>query len=73
MSADSEGGPEPRLRGYLDDLSEDPPVPGTALVPAVVRAARWQYPARPYLLYFGRLLSAIGASIWVRGREGKKQ
>ena len=73
MTADSERGPERRLRGYLDDLSEEPPAPGATLVPAVVRAARWQYVARPYLLYFGRLLGAIGASLLVRGRKGKTQ
>jgi hypothetical protein len=71
MTDESDSGPELRLRGYLDDLSEDPPAPGTTLVPAVVRAARWQYMARPYLLYFGRLLGAIGASFNFVGRNGK--
>ena len=73
MTDESDSGPELRLRGYLDDLSEDPPAPGTTLVPAVVRAARWQYVARPYLLYFGRLLGAVGASVRVRRRKGKTQ
>jgi hypothetical protein len=70
MTGDSDRGPEPRLRGYLDELSEDPPAPSKTLVPAVVIAARWQYVVRPYLLYFGRLLGAIGASLRVRGRKG---
>jgi hypothetical protein len=54
---------EQRLLGYLDDLRADRPTPGTGLVPAVVRSARWQRAVRPYALSFGRLVGAIGVGI----------
>ena len=38
-----EGGPaERRLDEHLELLRDSPPSPGTALVPRVVRTARWQ-------------------------------
>jgi hypothetical protein len=54
---------ERRLLDHLDDLRADRPTPGTGLVPAVVRSARWQRAVRPYALSFGRLVGAIGAGI----------
>lgn len=54
---------ERRLLDYLDALRADRPTPGTGLVPAVVRSARWQRAVRPYALSFGRLVDAIGVGI----------
>jgi hypothetical protein len=56
---------EARLVGYLDDLRDDPPSPGAALVPAVLRSARWQGAVRPYVLTVGRLFGAFGAGLRV--------
>jgi hypothetical protein len=71
MTSDSERGATPQLREYLDELAEDPPKPETSFVPAVMRSARWQSTARPYLLYVGRLLSAIGIALTLRDKRGK--
>lgn len=73
MTSDSGRGPEAQLREYLDELTEDPPVPAAALVTAVVGAARWQYTARPYVLYFGRLLGAIGTALSLHAQRGKER
>ena len=54
---------ERRLLDYLDDLRADRPTPGTGMVPALVRSARWQRAVRPYALSCGRLIGAIGAGI----------
>ena len=64
---------ERRLLGYLDDLSADRPSPGTGLVPAVVRSARWQRAVRPYALTFGRLVGAIGTGIRVLAGRRRSQ
>jgi hypothetical protein len=54
---------ERRLLDYLDAVRADRPTPGTGLVPAVVRSARWQRAVRPYALSVGRLVVAVGAGI----------
>lgn len=43
MNDESEDGPaERRLDEHLELLRASPPEPGTALVPRVIRTARWQ-------------------------------
>jgi len=56
---------EARLLGYLADLRADPPEADAALVPDVLRRARWQRAARPYLASFGNILSAIAEGVRV--------
>ncbi len=50
---------EERLSEHLAVLRSDPPRSEQALVPRVVRAARWQAALRGPLLAVGRLASAL--------------
>jgi hypothetical protein len=52
------GAAERRLDEHLDLLRASPPEPGTALVPRVVRTARWQRLVRAPL----RVAGIIGAA-----------
>jgi hypothetical protein len=69
----SETAAEQRLLAYLDGLRAHPPRPQANLVAAVMRTARWQAPARPYLAAMGSMAGAFGAGMTVllgdRGRE----
>jgi hypothetical protein len=71
-NGDSETPAEQRLLVYLDGLREHPPQPRANLVAAVMRTARWQAAARPYLAAIGSLGGAVGAGVSVlvgaRGR-----
>jgi hypothetical protein len=71
MTPESERSPDLQLREYLEDLTEDPPTAERTLTLGVMRAARWQYVVRPYLLCFGRLLGAVGAALSVQGRRDR--
>ena len=61
-----------RLLDYLDGLHEHPPRPQADIVAAVMRTARWQAPARPYLAAMGSLAGGFAAGMTVllsaRGR-----
>jgi hypothetical protein len=60
MSDESGTGPaERRLDEHLALLRDSPPEPGTALVPRVVRTARWQSMLRAPL----RVVAMIGAAV----------
>ena len=50
---------EDRVAEYLGELREDPPRPGTALVPVIVRRARWQQAVRRPV----KAISALAASL----------
>ncbi len=59
MNDEFEAGPaERRLDEHLALLRDSPPEPGTALVPRVVRTARWQGMLRAPL----RVVAMIGAA-----------
>lgn len=60
MNDEPETGPvQRRLDDHLELLRDSPPVPGTDLVPRVVRAARWQGMVRAPL----RVVAMIGAAV----------
>jgi hypothetical protein len=46
---------EERLLTHLDELRRHPPEPAGELASIIVRTARWQSAARPYLLAIGAL------------------
>ena len=48
-----------RLLAHLDSLREHPPEPGDRLVPGVIRTARWQAAARPYMAAIGGFATAF--------------
>jgi hypothetical protein len=50
---------EERLLKHLDDLRRHPPEPAAELALIVVRRARWQRSARPYLLAAGALAMSV--------------
>jgi hypothetical protein len=50
---------EERLLTHLNDLRREPPEPGAELASIVVRSARWQRAARPYLLAVGALALSV--------------
>jgi hypothetical protein len=50
---------EERLLTHLDDLRRHPPEPAGELASMVVRRARWQRAARPYLLAVGALAMSV--------------
>jgi hypothetical protein len=50
---------EERLLTHLDDLRRHPPEPAGELASIVVRSARWQRAARPYLLAVGALAMSV--------------
>lgn len=50
---------EERLLTHLDDLRRHPPEPAGELASLVVRTARWQGAARPYLLAVGALAMSV--------------
>jgi hypothetical protein len=50
---------EERLLIHLDDLRRHPPEPMTELASIIVRSARWQLAARPYLLAVGALAMSV--------------
>lgn len=50
---------EERLLTHLDDLRRHPPEPAAELASMVVRSARWQRSARPYLLAVGALAMSV--------------
>jgi hypothetical protein len=60
MNDEPEGGlAERRLDEHLELLRATPPSPGTALVPRVVRKARWQSYVRAPLRVVGMIGSAF--------------
>ncbi len=61
---------EARVRDLLGQLADVPPPPGTALVPRVVRTARWQRVVRGALSAAGNVVGAMaeGLSMLVRRR-----
>jgi hypothetical protein len=50
---------EEKLLTHLDDLRRHPPEPVAELASVVVRSARWQLAARPYLLAVGALAMSV--------------
>jgi hypothetical protein len=44
---------------YLNDLGRHPPEPAAEFASLVVRSARWQRAARPYLLAIGALALSV--------------
>ena len=62
---------EERLMTHLDDLRRDPPEPVAELASIVVRTARWQREARPYLLAVGAL--ALSAAEGARMTAGARR
>jgi hypothetical protein len=50
---------EERLLTHLEDLRRHPPEPVAELATLVVRSARWQLVARPYLLAVGALAMSV--------------
>ena len=50
---------EARLLTHLDDLRRHPPEPAGELASIVMRSARWQRAARPYLLAVGALALSV--------------
>lgn len=50
---------EERLLTHLDDLRRHSPEPAGELAAMVVRSARWQRAARPYLLAAGALAMSV--------------
>jgi hypothetical protein len=62
---------EERLLSYLDDLRGHPPEPTRELASIVVRTARWQLAARPYLLAVGALAMSVaeGARVGMGARR----
>jgi hypothetical protein len=50
---------EERLLTHLDDLRRYPPEPMAELASIIVRSARWQAAARPYLLAVGALAMSV--------------
>ena len=54
---------EARVRELLRGMAGAPPVPGTALVPRVVRAARWQRAVRGAVQAASGVLGALGDGI----------
>jgi hypothetical protein len=61
MTDEPESGPaERRLDEHLELLRASPPSPGTALVPRVVRTARWQGTLRAPL----RVAAMIGLAVF---------
>jgi hypothetical protein len=50
---------EERLLAHLEDLRRHPPEPVAELAAIVVRSARWQLVARPYLLAVGALAMSM--------------
>jgi hypothetical protein len=69
VSGDSRGDAvtpaEERLLRHLDDLGRHPPEPATELAPIVVRRARWQRSARPYLVAVGALAMGVAEGAMV--------
>ena len=64
MNDEPEGGPaERRLDEHLELLRTSPPAPGTALVPRVVRRARWQSYLRAPLRVVGMIGLAFAQGI----------
>jgi len=64
MNDEPEGGPaERRLDEHLELLRTSPPAPGTALVPRVVRRARWQSYLRGPLRVVGMIGLAFAHGI----------
>ena len=61
---------ERRLDEHLELLRDSPPAPGTALVPRVVRKARWQTYLRAPLRVVGMIGFAFaqGLATLLRGR-----
>ena len=60
-----------RLETYLRSLRDDSPRPGTELVPAIVRRARWQRLVRAPLHAAGLLVGAIADGLAVFFGSGK--
>ena len=56
---------EERLLTHLNDLRRNPPAPGAELASIIVRTARWQRAARPYLLAVGALAMSVAEGIRV--------
>jgi hypothetical protein len=56
-------GGEARLRGYLDELREDPPRPDPGMADRIVQKARWQQSARGPLQAIGLLLATLAEGL----------
>jgi hypothetical protein len=71
LHGDAETPAEERLLTHLDELRRNPPEPGAELALIVVRSARWQRAARPYLLAVGALAMSMaeGARVTVGTRR----
>jgi hypothetical protein len=50
---------EERLLTHLEELRRNPPEPAAELALIVMRSARWQRAARPYLLAVGALAMSV--------------
>jgi hypothetical protein len=56
---------EERLLDYIEALRRRPPHADAQVVPTIVRAARWQALARPYLVAVGGIGGALSAAAGV--------
>ena len=63
-----------RLDAYLETLRTDPPRADAALVPKIVRRARWQRTIRAPLHAAGTLLGAIadGIALLIGSNQGRR-
>jgi hypothetical protein len=67
LHGDADTPAEERLLTHLDDLRRHPPEPVAELASIVVRSARWQLAARPYLLAVGALAMSMAEGTRVAG------
>lgn len=73
LDMDPETPAEQRLLAYLEGLRDHPPQASGDLVAAVVRTARWQAVARPYLSALGTIAGALGAGVsMLMGTRGRR-
>jgi hypothetical protein len=59
LHGDAASRAEERQQTHLDDLRRHPPEPARELASRVVRTARWQRAARPYLSAVGALAMSM--------------
>jgi len=62
-----------RVHQHLGALREDPPKPGSELVPDAVRRARWQRALRTPLHALGHLLSAMADGVALIAGSGRRR
>ena len=67
LHGDADTPAEERLLAHLDDLRRHPPEPVAELASIVVRSARWQMAARPYLVAVGALAMSMAEGAGVAG------